>query len=198
MKSLTVFNAADEASAIRGLFNSSVSGFIEIGRRLSICRKNIPHGEWESWLSSELNFSVRTAQRYMRIYKQLNKNPELEGGINLSLRKLEHKVRVRSKPTLPKSGLEIVSKPSSENLLNSQRNEIKRLMGVVDSLSSSEIYRKLQLAEVQIVSLEKKVSELEFISSSYSLVRGLIKEQDPEYWFEIVKILGKKKLHLGE
>lgn len=68
--------AADRAPArpievIEGeiLFYKSQAGgaILEIGRRLIEAKKQVPHGEWTSWLEEKVQFSTRSAQRFMRL-----------------------------------------------------------------------------------------------------------------------------------
>ena len=42
---------------------------IEIGRRLVEAKELLPHGEWLPWLKKETEFSERSAQDYMRVFK---------------------------------------------------------------------------------------------------------------------------------
>lgn len=53
------------------LFYKQVAGgaVLEIGRRLIEAKEQLKHGEWESWLEEKVGFSVRSAQRYMRLAK---------------------------------------------------------------------------------------------------------------------------------
>ena len=53
------------------LFYKQVAGgaVLEIGRRLMEAKEQLRHGEWESWLEEKVGFSVRSAQRYMKLAK---------------------------------------------------------------------------------------------------------------------------------
>lgn len=43
------------------------ASMLEIGRRLIEAKEQIPYGEWQRWLAEKVEFSERTAQRFMRI-----------------------------------------------------------------------------------------------------------------------------------
>ena len=43
---------------------------VEIGRRLVEAKELLPHGEWLPWLQQETDFSERTAQTYMKIFRE--------------------------------------------------------------------------------------------------------------------------------
>lgn len=47
------------------LFNS-----IEIGRRLTEAKSLVKHGEWANWLSERVNYSQRSANNFMKIYRE--------------------------------------------------------------------------------------------------------------------------------
>ena len=53
------------------LFYKSMAGgaILEIGRRLIEAKKQLEHGEWERWLEEKVDFSVRSAQRFMKLAK---------------------------------------------------------------------------------------------------------------------------------
>ena len=41
----------------------------QIGERLARIREQLPHDTWDHWVDDHLNFTIRTAQRYLRAYK---------------------------------------------------------------------------------------------------------------------------------
>lgn len=43
------------------------ASMLEIGRRLIEAKAQLQHGEWKPWLEEKVEFSVRTAQRFMKI-----------------------------------------------------------------------------------------------------------------------------------
>lgn len=49
-------------------FKAQAGGAIlEIGRRLIEAKKQLPHGEWLPWLEEKVQFSARSAQRFMKL-----------------------------------------------------------------------------------------------------------------------------------
>lgn len=57
----------------RNVFNSVV----EIGQRLNEAKELLPHGEWLPWLETRVQFSERTAQKYMAMAREYADNPQL-------------------------------------------------------------------------------------------------------------------------
>jgi len=50
------------------IFKAQASAsMLEIGRRLIEAKTQLQHGEWEKWLEEKVEFSARTAQRFMKI-----------------------------------------------------------------------------------------------------------------------------------
>lgn len=43
---------------------------IEIGRRLTEAKSFVKHGQWSAWLKDRIDYSQRTANNFMRIYKE--------------------------------------------------------------------------------------------------------------------------------
>jgi Protein of unknown function (DUF3102) len=60
---------AQHARAIRRLGQRVIADVIEIGLRLTTAKVLAGHGNWLSWLESELGWTERTAQRYMRAHE---------------------------------------------------------------------------------------------------------------------------------
>ncbi|GKX65813.1 DUF3102 domain-containing protein [Inconstantimicrobium mannanitabidum] len=49
---------------------------LKIGKRLYIAKQLVQHGEWKSWLAEKVDFSVRSAQTYIKTYKIMMDLPE--------------------------------------------------------------------------------------------------------------------------
>jgi DUF3102 family protein len=59
---------AEHAAAIRQLGKRVVADVVEIGRRLSECKRICGHGNWLPWLNREFGWEETTAQRFMRVH----------------------------------------------------------------------------------------------------------------------------------
>ena len=56
-------------------FKAQAGGAIlEIGRRLIEAKKQLPHGEWLPWLEEKVQFSARSAQRFMKLAEGYGEN----------------------------------------------------------------------------------------------------------------------------
>ena len=59
------------------LKRKTVDGFLEIGRRLNEAKGLLGHGEWLPWLETQVQFSERTAQKFMALAREYEGNPQL-------------------------------------------------------------------------------------------------------------------------
>ena len=50
------------------------SAILEIGKRLTEAKAQLSHGEWLPWLEEKVAFSERSAQQYMRLWKEYGKS----------------------------------------------------------------------------------------------------------------------------
>lgn len=50
------------------------SAILEIGKRLAEAKEQLSHGEWLPWLEKKVAFSERSAQQYMRLWKEYGKS----------------------------------------------------------------------------------------------------------------------------
>jgi hypothetical protein len=60
---------AEHVDAIRALGKQTVENVIEIGRRLTECKKLVGHGNWLPWLDRVFGWSERTARRFMQAHE---------------------------------------------------------------------------------------------------------------------------------
>lgn len=51
--------------------------FMELGQRLCEAKELLPHGEWLPWLEGQVQFSERTAQKFMQLAREYETNPKL-------------------------------------------------------------------------------------------------------------------------
>ena len=51
--------------------------FMELGQRLCEAKELLPHGQWLPWLEEKVQFSERTAQKFMALAREYAANPQL-------------------------------------------------------------------------------------------------------------------------
>src|SRR5215472_571867 len=60
---------AEHAAEIRRLGKRTLADLIEIGARLTECKRICGHNNWLPWLDREFGWKETTAQRFMRVHK---------------------------------------------------------------------------------------------------------------------------------
>ena len=69
------------ATEIRYYSQQASWSIIEVGKRLSEAKKQVAHGEWGDWLEKKVNFSERTAQRFIKCAERFS-NPTSMSDLN--------------------------------------------------------------------------------------------------------------------
>lgn len=67
MQELTEFNIEKTTAEILILKDQAAQNIIEIGKRLIKVKNNLPHGEYLNWLENSVDFTERTAQRFVKV-----------------------------------------------------------------------------------------------------------------------------------
>ena len=77
---------------------------MEAGRLLIEAKATIPHGSWDDWLKSNVTFSPRTAQLYMRLVRTTDDDPaKAQRVADLPLRQAARNTRKGRKPAIDPS-----------------------------------------------------------------------------------------------
>jgi len=115
---------------------------IEIGRRLVEAKEMLEHGEWLPWLERETEFSERTAQNYMRVFREY-------GAAQGSLFGAE--INTKTFADLPISkALALLSVPESDRIEFAEEVDAK-------SISVRELEQKIKERENQLEVAEQKL-----------------------------------------
>jgi hypothetical protein len=78
-----------EHAAVESAKRQGVRHAIECGRLLSEAKATSPHGQWDEWVKDNCNFSARTAQLYMRVFRHVGDDPaKAQRVADLSLREI--------------------------------------------------------------------------------------------------------------
>lgn len=73
-KPVTIETVTEEILELKGDWAENT---FYIGQRLNEAKELLPHGEWLPWLEGRVNFSQRTAQKFMQIAREYEGNPKL-------------------------------------------------------------------------------------------------------------------------
>lgn len=72
MNELTNLNQL--VSEIKFFESQAVNSYWEIGKRLSQAKKEIPHGEWMSWVDKNLGYTYDQTKSLIRVYQEYSKS----------------------------------------------------------------------------------------------------------------------------
>jgi hypothetical protein len=90
---------ARHAAEIRRIGKQTVSGVIEMGRRLIECKKLAGHGNWLPWLEKEFGWTDKTAENFMNVARFSADKIETVSNLNLPMRGLY----LLAKPSTPET-----------------------------------------------------------------------------------------------
>jgi N6-adenosine-specific RNA methylase IME4 len=79
---------AEHAAEIRRLGTRVFGDLLEIGRRLTECKRIAGHGNWLPWLEREFGWSADTAENYLLVYKVFGSDSESLRNLNLPMQSL--------------------------------------------------------------------------------------------------------------
>lgn len=137
-----------------------LSYIIEIGKRLVEAKALVPHGEWSEWLENKVEFSIRTAQNYMKIFDEYgtdqisffgNTHPvaDLEYSKALALIAIPREERDEF---IEKNDVENMSKRELENAIK-ERDEALKKAELAD-----EIKEQLEIAQAKAEKAEHEAA----------------------------------------
>jgi hypothetical protein len=133
---------AEHVQAIKTLGRRMVEDTLDIGRRLSECRRLVRH-DWAGWLHRELGLSDRAALNFMRVY-------ELAAARSENFSDLD----------LPVSGLYLLAAPSTPE---SVRDDVFRRAALGEAISFADIKREVsgeRPADDRLSGLAKAAAQL--------------------------------------
>jgi len=115
------------AEAIRCLGKRIVADVIEIGRRLTECKKVLGHGNWGVWLDREFEWSDRQALNFMRVYELAESKSENFSDLHLPVSVLYLLAEPSTSPEVRKEIIEQAKR--GEKLTHRKTIERVRLSG---------------------------------------------------------------------
>lgn len=58
---------------VKFYLNQTAQNIIEVGKRLSLAKSKLSHGEWQNWLEDNFNLSYSSAAKFMKIAERFSK-----------------------------------------------------------------------------------------------------------------------------
>ena len=144
--------------------NQAVSSYWEIGKRLAQAKEQVEHGEWESWLKDNLNYSYSMSKKLIKVYKEFPKG-QLIADLNFS----------------QMLALTSVNEETREEILENENLEEKTVR------ETNEIVKKYKELEKKNKELEEDVEVLSSESEFFSEQNKALKEANKMLSDEVSK-----------
>ncbi len=153
------------------LKQQTAQNIIEIGKRLIQAKEVLPHGEWGKWLKERVEFTERTAQRFMRVAIEVSKTTSLS---DLPISKVYVLLDLP-----PEEREEFISLPHE---VNGQEKTIdimstKEVQQLIKEKNQIEAEKKHLEAELQS-QISEKDHEIERLANEEAYIRQRLKEKD--------------------
>lgn len=159
----------------------TAQNIIEIGKRLTKVKESLKHGDFTKWLEEKVDYTPKTAQKFMKIYKVFGKTkapsflsseklylltnlPEKdrEDFINsndvekISVRELQEKIKVIKKSKIEKT----VEEDTLEELKKKRKNIIEKRLELVRE--NTKKYQEINIKIDEICEEKGLYDQLEF------------------------------------
>jgi DNA repair exonuclease SbcCD ATPase subunit len=156
------------------LKQQTAQNIIEIGKRLISVKESLPHGEWGKWLKEKVDFTDRTAQRFIKVANEcsnpttLSDLPKSKVFSLLDLPLEEREEFVKNNPVDEMTARElqaaIKEKKELEKKLKAEKVKSKKEIDEIKSKSKEEITNReveIENLKIHIKSVENKLAEAE-------------------------------------
>ncbi len=155
---------------------------VEIGRRLARAKELLPHGQWAAWLAEKVEFSERTAQRFMRVANEYsNPTPVSDLGLTKALLLLQVPENEReefvAKPHEVDGEEKQVAEMSKRELEQVIRERDEARKAAEAARADAETWKNTADAkEISLQNAKKKVQESETAAKSAELALAEVRK----------------------
>ena len=177
MQELTEFNIEKTTAEILILKDQTAQNIIEIGRRLIEVKERLEHGEYLKWLKEKVDFTERTAQRFVKVATVFsNTTPVSHLGTRklLALAGLDEEDR---QEVMKENKVEDMTTRELERVVK-EKKEIKKQLEEEQELSN-ELQEEIKEKEKQIKTLQNEIENIQ-VPKKEVIEKEVIKEVIPE------------------
>lgn len=128
---------------------------LEIGKRLVAAKRLVRHGEWANWLKQRVNYSQRTANNYMKLYREYGETGLAQDSQSIANLSYTQALAILDAPNQERERLaeEVASKDMTIRELKETIRNIKEQAEATErSLAASET----TTAESRLANLEER------------------------------------------
>lgn len=177
MQELTEFNIEKTTTEILMLKDQTAQNIIEIGKRLIKVKENLQHGEYLNWLENSVDFSIRTAQRFIKIANEFS-NTTLVSHLGtrklLALAGLDEEDR---QEVMQENNVEDMTTRELEQAVK-EKKEIKRQLELEQEYSQ-ELQEAIKDKEAKIKNLQNEIENIQ-VPEKEIIEKEVVKEVVPE------------------
>lgn len=177
MQELTEFNIERTTAEILILKDQTAQNIIEIGRRLIEVKEKLEHGEYLKWLKEKVDFTERTAQRFVKVatvFSNTTPVSHLETRKLLALAGLDEEDR---QEVMKENKVEDMTTRELERVVK-EKKEIKKQLEEEQELSN-ELQEEIKEKEKQIKTLQNEIENIQ-IPKKEIIEKEVVKEVIPE------------------
>lgn len=156
--------------------NQAVNSYWEIGKRLSIAKQQVGHGNWINWVNDNLGYTRQTASNLIKVYETYpNGNSSLHLNFKqaLALTSVDEEIR---EEILKNEKLEDKSVKETKEIIKKYKEEIQRQKELNIDLQNKniEINEVNKILGEQLNSKEKikEVVEVEVLPKDYEEIKS--------------------------
>ena len=186
MQELTEFNIEKTTAEILILKDQTAQNIIEIGRRLIEVKERLEHGEYLKWLKEKVDFTERTAQRFVKVATTFSNSQSLANLGSTKLFLLAGLDEENRQEIMNENKVEDMTTRELERVVK-EKKEIKKQLEEEQELSN-ELQEEIKEKEKQIKTLQNEIENIQ-VPKKEVIEKEVIKEVVPENL-----ILEKQKL----
>lgn len=155
MQELTEFNIEKTTAEILILKDQTAQNIIEIGKRLIEVKENLGHGEFINWLENKVDFTERTAQRFMKVATAFSNTTSVSHLGNRKLFALAGLAEEDRQEVMQENDIENMTTRELEQVVK-EKKEIKRQLEEEQEYSQ-ELQDAIKQKEEQIRNLQTEI-----------------------------------------
>jgi len=178
MQEITNFNIEKTTAEILMLKDQTAQNIIEIGKRLIEAKDNLQHGEYLEWLKVKVQFTERTAQRFMQIGKEFSNTTSLSHLGSTKLFLLAGLDEEDRQEVMQENNMEDMTTRELEQAVK-EKKEIKKQLEAEQEYSQ-ELQDAIREKEQQIRNLQNEI-ENATKPETQVIEKEIVKEVVPEH-----------------
>lgn len=178
MQELTEFNIEKTTAEILILKDQTAQNIIEIGKRLIKVKDNLPHGEYLNWLENSVDFTERTAQRFVKVAIAFSNTTPVSHLGSRKLFALAGLDEEERQEVMQENNVEDMTTRELEQVIKEKKQIKEQLEAEQDY--SSELQEAIKQKEEKIRELQTEIEKIQ-IPEKEIVEKEVVKEIVPEH-----------------